>query len=108
MSASSDTDGLEIWTPGAEALESVLHRQRSKGADDQGVDDVTASRETREADLVLAGGGVKGIGLVGAASALLDAGSAFHRVSGTSAGAVVGAVLAAATAGWEPMTGEQL
>ncbi|AWK74315.1 phospholipase [Rhodococcus oxybenzonivorans] len=70
--------------------------------------DVTASRESKEADLVLAGGGVKGIGLVGAASALIDAGYTIHRVSGTSAGAVVGAILAAVTASGEPVTGEQL
>ncbi|TQC39154.1 phospholipase [Rhodococcus sp. WS4] len=69
---------------------------------------MTASGDSKEADLVLAGGGVKGIGLVGAASALIDAGYTFHRVSGTSAGAVVGAILAAATASGEPVTGEQL
>ncbi len=48
------------------------------------------------ADLVLSGGGVKGIGLVGAVSALVDAGYEPHRISGTSAGALVGAMLAAA------------
>ncbi|MBF6355006.1 patatin-like phospholipase family protein [Nocardia higoensis] len=54
-----------------------------------------SSDSDKNADVVLAGGGVKGIGLVGAVAALLDAGYTFHRVSGTSAGAVVGAVLAA-------------
>ncbi len=48
------------------------------------------------ADLVLSGGGVKGIALAGAVSALVDAGYSPERVSGTSAGALVGAVLAAA------------
>ncbi|MCQ4120753.1 patatin-like phospholipase family protein [Rhodococcus tibetensis] len=48
-------------------------------------------------DLVLAGGGVKGIGLVGAVAALLDAGYRVQRISGTSAGAVVGAIVAAAS-----------
>lgn len=48
------------------------------------------------ADLVLSGGGVKGIGLVGAVAALVDSGYAPQRISGTSAGALVGAVLAAA------------
>ncbi|KXF85799.1 phospholipase [Rhodococcus ruber Chol-4] len=58
------------------------------------------------ADLVLAGGGVKGIGLSGAVVALADAGYRLNRVSGTSAGAVVGAVVAAGSkAGW---TGEQM
>jgi predicted acylesterase/phospholipase RssA len=50
------------------------------------------------ADLVLEGGGVKGIGLVGAVSALHDKG--YHlggpgRVAGTSAGAIVGSLVAA-------------
>jgi len=50
----------------------------------------------KRADLVLSGGGVKGIGLVGAVAALVDNGYAPQRISGTSAGALVGAVLAAA------------
>lgn len=48
-----------------------------------------------EADLVLEGGGVKGIALVGAISVLEERGYAFHRVAGTSAGAIVGSLLAA-------------
>jgi NTE family protein len=48
-----------------------------------------------DADLVLEGGGVKGIGLVGAVRVLQDEGYRFHRVAGTSAGAVVGALVAA-------------
>ncbi len=47
------------------------------------------------ADLVLEGGGVKGIALVGAYSALKEAGYEFPRVAGTSAGAIVGALIAA-------------
>jgi NTE family protein len=47
------------------------------------------------ADLVLDGGGVKGIGLVGAVSHLEEAGYRFQRVAGTSAGAIVGALVAA-------------
>jgi NTE family protein len=46
-------------------------------------------------DLVLEGGGVKGIGLVGAISVLAKEGYAFRRVAGTSAGAIVGALTAA-------------
>ena len=46
-------------------------------------------------DLVLEGGGVKGIGLVGAALELADAGYYFPRVAGTSAGAIVGSLIAA-------------
>ncbi|MGE0217619.1 patatin-like phospholipase family protein [Mycolicibacterium sp.] len=52
--------------------------------------------EVKKADLVLSGGGVKGIALVGAVAALADAGYVPQRISGTSAGALVGAVLAAA------------
>lgn len=48
-----------------------------------------------KADLVLSGGGVKGIALVGAVSALVEAGYVPQRISGTSAGALVGAILAA-------------
>jgi NTE family protein len=61
---------------------------------------------TRPVDLVLSGGGVKGVGLVGAVVALMDAGYRPHRVSGTSAGSIVGAVVAAAQAG--NMTGGQV
>jgi NTE family protein len=46
-------------------------------------------------DLVLEGGGVKGIALVGAMSALEAAGYRFSRIAGTSAGAIVGALAAA-------------
>ncbi|OBH09913.1 patatin-like phospholipase family protein [Mycobacterium sp. E1747] len=59
------------------------------------------------ADLVLSGGGVKGIGLVGAVVALLDDGYRAGRVSGTSAGSLVGAVIAAAAHG-DQLNGEQL
>jgi NTE family protein len=48
-----------------------------------------------DADLVLEGGGMKGIGLGGAVAALMRAGYAFERVAGTSAGAIVGALVAA-------------
>ena len=46
-------------------------------------------------DIVLEGGGVKGLGLAGAMAAFGDAGWSVARVGGTSAGALVGAVLAA-------------
>lgn len=47
------------------------------------------------ADLVLEGGGVLGIGHVGAISVLENAGYSFPRVAGTSAGSIVGALVAA-------------
>ena len=46
--------------------------------------------------MVLSGGGVKGVGLVGAVVALMDADYVPQRISGTSAGSIVGAVVAAA------------
>ena len=55
--------------------------------------------DQKPADLVLSGGGVKGIGLVGAVVALMEAGYRPQRVSGTSAGSIVGAVVAAASMG---------
>ena len=48
-----------------------------------------------KADLVLEGGGVKGLGLVGAVLELMRAGYTFPRVAGTSAGSIVAAFLAA-------------
>jgi NTE family protein len=51
--------------------------------------------EILDADLVLEGGGVKGIGLVGAYRVLSEAGYRVRRVAGTSAGAIVGALIAA-------------
>jgi NTE family protein len=48
----------------------------------------------KQADLVLEGGGVKGIALAGAVSVLKEHGYDFPRVGGTSAGAIVGALTA--------------
>jgi NTE family protein len=50
---------------------------------------------TGSADLVLSGGGVLGIGHVGAAQTLHDRGIEFQRIAGTSAGSIVGSLLAA-------------
>lgn len=47
------------------------------------------------ADLVLEGGGVKGIAHIGAATVLEEHGYSFHRVAGTSAGSVAAAFIAA-------------
>lgn len=47
------------------------------------------------ADLVLEGGGIKGIGLVGAVFKLMERKYRFPRVAGTSAGSIVAAFLAA-------------
>src|SRR3712207_8748571 len=53
--------------------------------------------EQNKCDLVLEGGGVKGIALVGALSVLEEAGYRVQRVAGTSAGAIVGSLVAAGT-----------
>lgn len=53
------------------------------------------------ADLVLEGGGMKGIGLIGAVLRLMRAGYAFPRVGGTSAGSIVAAFLAAGASAQE-------
>jgi NTE family protein len=47
-----------------------------------------------KADLVLEGGGVKGLGLVGALRRLVHAGYSFPRVAGTSAGSILAAFVA--------------
>ncbi len=55
------------------------------------------------ADLVLEGGGVKGIGLVGAVTGLADAGYRFPRVAGSSAGAIVASLVAGLQSAGEPV-----
>lgn len=55
------------------------------------------------ADLVLEGGGVKGLGLVGAVEALAGAGYRFPRVAGSSAGALVAAFVAALQRDGQPL-----
>lgn len=50
---------------------------------------------TRKADAVFEGGGVKGIGLVGAVAEIEKAGYVFENLAGTSAGAIVSSLLAA-------------
>ncbi|OIN79837.1 hypothetical protein BST29_23715 [Mycobacterium malmoense] len=64
---------------------------------------VAAVSATR-ADLVCEGGGVRGIGLVGAVDALAQAGYRFPRVAGTSAGAIVASLVAALQVAGEPLT----
>lgn len=54
-----------------------------------------AAQSEHLADLVCEGGGVKGIGLVGAVHELAAAGYTFPRVAGTSSGALVGCFIAA-------------
>ncbi len=65
--------------------------------------DEPADRPATTTDLVLEGGGVKGIALVGAAKAFAAAGYSFARVAGTSSGAMVAAILAALGRAGEPV-----
>ncbi|HEY3503484.1 MAG TPA: patatin-like phospholipase family protein [Actinocatenispora sp.] len=58
----------------------------------------------RRTDLVLEGGGVKGIGLLGAIVTLAEHGYTFPRIAGTSAGAIVGALTAASQRAGRPLT----
>jgi NTE family protein len=51
--------------------------------------------ETKNVDLVIQGGGVKGLAALGAILPLYDAGYRFNRIAGTSAGAIVAALIAA-------------
>ena len=53
------------------------------------------SEAPKSVDLVLSGGGVLGIGHVGAVSVLEERGFEFQRIAGTSAGSIVAALLAA-------------
>ena len=56
---------------------------------------------TLKCDAVFEGGGVKGIGLVGAVTAIEEAGYEFVNLAGTSAGAIVASLLAAGYTGGE-------
>src|SRR5437899_5608889 len=58
----------------------------------------------KPADLVLEGGGVKGIGLAGAVLTLDQAGYRFHRVAGTSAGAIAAALIATLNKAGKPLS----
>src|SRR5215472_16984948 len=58
----------------------------------------------KPADLVLEGGGVKGVGLAGAVLALDEAGYRFQRVAGRSAGAIAAAIIAALNKAGKPLS----
>ena len=61
-------------------------------------------RKQLRADLALEGGGVKGIGLVGAVLVLDEAGYSFARVAGSSAGAFAACLIASISKAGKPMT----
>src|SRR5512135_2086782 len=54
-----------------------------------------AGDDLKKVDAVFEGGGVKGIALIGAAEVVEAAGYVFQNLAGTSAGAIVAALLAA-------------
>lgn len=54
-----------------------------------------SNEQAQKADAVFEGGGVKGIGLVGAVAVTEEKGFEFENVAGTSAGAIVAALIAA-------------
>jgi NTE family protein len=60
------------------------------------------NRKELRADLALEGGGVKGIGLVGAVLVLSEAGYTFRGVAGTSAGAIAASLIAGISQQPEP------
>jgi NTE family protein len=64
---------------------------------------MTGMSDARKADLVLEGGGVKGIGLLGAIQVLDEQGYSFPRIAGTSAGAIVGTLTAAYQVAGKPL-----
>jgi NTE family protein len=68
-----------------------------------GWDDPSGQRRLN-ADLVLEGGGVKGIGLAGAILVLAEAGYHFPRVAGTSAGAIAAMLVGSIERAGRPMT----
>lgn len=66
------------------------------------VQDPPGSAPRLLADLALEGGGVKGIGLVGAILVLDEAGYSFRAIAGTSAGAIAASLTAALTQANDP------
>jgi NTE family protein len=62
------------------------------------------SLDQPKVDLVLEGGGVKGIGLVGAVLTMSEKGYVFPRVAGTSAGAIVASLIAAHQVAGRPLS----
>jgi NTE family protein len=68
---------------------------RGRKTDNQMQEAGNMARDRKKLDAVFEGGGVKGIGLVGAVAATEAQGFHFENVAGTSAGAIVAALIAA-------------
>ncbi len=84
-----------------DALQEAFDGAATRLLELDGWDDPAGTRVLR-ADLALEGGGVKGIGLVGAVLALSEAGYSFRGVAGTSAGAIAACLIAGISAQPEP------
>ncbi len=86
------------------AGQAVFERAVAKlWAEDSWLNPCTGQHELN-ADLVLEGGGVKGIGLAGAICVLAEAGYHFPRAAGTSAGAIAAVLVAAVEKSGRDMT----
>jgi NTE family protein len=98
--------GRLSYTPTEGQLDAFLHSAQDLR---QALDPTVAFRDPATndpclaADLVLEGGGVKGIALAGAVLALDKAGYRFPRVAGTSAGAIAATLIAAIQNAKQPM-----
>jgi NTE family protein len=80
------------------------HSVPAPAASSPAVVETAADGAAKFADLVLEGGGVKGIGLAGAVLVLDEAGYQFKRVAGTSAGAIAAAIIAALNKAGKPLS----
>jgi len=108
----SHTDGgapAAVIDPGAVygyARPPALQDQFEEAAEQLKASDGWSAGGPRElvADLALEGGGVKGIAIVGAVSALSEAGYRFARVAGTSAGAIAATLIASISKAGKPMS----
>jgi len=67
-------------------------------------DTAQKQHDDTDIDLVLEGGGVKGVGLIGAVLEVERSGFRIRRVAGTSAGAIAAALIAANLAAGAPLT----
>lgn len=106
----SDGPGLiqiDHGVPQGYRREPQLQSQFEKAAQallvSDGWDDPVSGKKQLMADLALEGGGVKGIGLVGAILVLSEAGYRFRAVAGTSAGAIAASLVASLTASGRQM-----
>ena len=100
-------EGRLTYTPSADQLSEfnqatagLLQAQQASYA----VTDPLTNQPSLAADLVLEGGGVKGIALAGAVLVLDKGGYRFPRVAGTSAGAIAASLIASIQMAGKPMS----